>query len=153
MFLRRCLVSGQVLAVALQLALPVAATSAGSAQEWILRCATPGDAEQLLGSRIDLPPDMKLEAVFPPAGDPPVSLASMVRLTTFRTPESRQLEAWQDAGIRFDWIEEQPIRQTDLIPDDTDYNLLWALPRIQAAQAWDQLRGAGEIVLAVVDTG
>lgn len=153
MFLRRCLVSGLLLAVTLQLALPAAAVAAGASREWILRCTTPGDAARLLASADPLPAGLRLEAVFPPAEGTPPALASMLRLNVAGALESRQLTAWRDAGIRFDWIEAQPIRRTDLVPDDSDYNLLWALPRIQAPQAWDQQRGEGEIVIAVVDTG
>jgi thermitase len=47
--------------------------------------------------------------------------------------------------------EDQPIVPT-FTPNDPNYNLLWAMPKISAPLAWDISRGAG-IIVAVCDTG
>ena len=38
-------------------------------------------------------------------------------------------------------------------PNDTNYGSLWALPKIQAPQAWDISSGNNTVVIAVIDTG
>lgn len=39
------------------------------------------------------------------------------------------------------------------VPDDTHYPSQWPLPRIGAPAAWDATGGAGQVVVAVIDTG
>jgi subtilisin family serine protease len=38
-------------------------------------------------------------------------------------------------------------------PNDTLYSLQWALPKIQAPQAWDIDKGSSSVIVAVIDTG
>jgi len=42
---------------------------------------------------------------------------------------------------------------TETIPDDPNYGGQWALPKIDAPDAWDGQQGSGNIVVAVLDTG
>lgn len=39
------------------------------------------------------------------------------------------------------------------IPNDPIYSLQWALPKIQASQAWDIHKGSSSVIVAVIDTG
>ena len=41
----------------------------------------------------------------------------------------------------------------DQIPNDTYYNDLWGMAKIQAPQAWDINTGSSDVVVAVIDTG
>ncbi len=42
---------------------------------------------------------------------------------------------------------------TETVPDDPNYSSQWALPKIDAPDAWDSQQGTGNIVVAVLDTG
>ena len=43
--------------------------------------------------------------------------------------------------------------QVDYPPNDPDFDRQWALPHIQAQQAWDQMGELKDITVAVIDTG
>ncbi len=43
--------------------------------------------------------------------------------------------------------------QVTSTPNDASYSAQWALPKIQADQAWDIWKPQGQVVLAIVDTG
>lgn len=45
------------------------------------------------------------------------------------------------------------ILNTSNTPNDTNYNTLWGMAKIQAAQAWDLSTGSQEVIVAIVDTG
>ncbi len=47
---------------------------------------------------------------------------------------------------------EDSLNELYLIPNDTNYSQLWAMPKINAPKAWDITRGSGTLV-AVCDTG
>lgn len=38
-------------------------------------------------------------------------------------------------------------------PNDPDYNQQWALPKVNATQAWEIQKGSKDVVVAVIDTG
>ncbi len=40
-----------------------------------------------------------------------------------------------------------------VVPNDTQYGSLWAMPKISAPQAWDLNTGSPNVVVAVIDTG
>ncbi len=72
----------------------------------------------------------------------------------FRTQEDpAKWLALLQADPRVEWAEIPPPRQTSVIPDDPDYDELWALPRVEAPAAWDQHQAQGDVLVAVVDTG
>lgn len=52
-----------------------------------------------------------------------------------------------------EYAELNPVISICALPDDPLYAEQWALGKIQAPDAWDTCRGAGEIVVAVIDTG
>jgi len=41
----------------------------------------------------------------------------------------------------------------DEVPNDPSYSIQWALPKIQAAQAWDYTHGSSDVAVAIVDLG
>ncbi|MCA9787507.1 MAG: S8 family serine peptidase [Calditrichaeota bacterium] len=57
----------------------------------------------------------------------------------------------QDAHV--EWAEIPPVRQTDVVPNDSDWAELWALPHVEAPAAWDVAQCNGDVLLAIVDTG
>jgi serine protease len=52
-----------------------------------------------------------------------------------------------------EWAEPYFLRKPDFVPNDTNYTLQYALPRIEAEQAWDITKGDSSIIIAIVDTG
>jgi subtilisin family serine protease len=52
-----------------------------------------------------------------------------------------------------EWAEPNYIRKIAIIPDDTNWSLQWALPKIEAPTAWDITTGTAQTVIAVIDTG
>jgi subtilisin family serine protease len=51
-----------------------------------------------------------------------------------------------------DWAEPDARFEAFRVPNDPDYSALWALPKINAPEAWDASTGGG-VVVAVVDSG
>ena len=44
-------------------------------------------------------------------------------------------------------------KTTSTVPNDEHYNELWAMPKIQAPEAWDTTTGSSDVTVAVIDTG
>lgn len=51
------------------------------------------------------------------------------------------------------YAEPNYIYKTETIPDDTYYNNLWGLSRINTPAAWDITTGSSNVIIAVVDSG
>jgi serine protease len=137
------------------LTLFLAGTSPALAEshEWILRATSPEQASVLISTARNLP-DLQLEAALPFAEDDPAAIRSLLRLRASEALQLEKLVALSGLDLsQLLWIEPAPLRSTDLLPNDPDYNLLWGLDQIQAPAAWDLHTGSGAIVVAVVDTG
>jgi len=57
----------------------------------------------------------------------------------------------KEPGI--EWAQPNYIRKVTLEPNDVNYHLQWALPKIQAPQAWNVTTGTTQTAIAVIDTG
>lgn len=144
------------LILCLLLSLPVKGRAAGDpppTAELLFRCADRATARALLADpRVaGLPAAARLEAALPGSAGAPRELEAILRLRC--PPHELPLARKALAALRPVWIEEPPRRHSDRLPNDPRYGELWALPLIQAPQAWDIQVGEGEIILAVVDTG
>ena len=52
-----------------------------------------------------------------------------------------------------DYVEPNYIVRHTGIPNDPKWDKQWALPKIEAAKAWDTAVGSDSVVVAVIDTG
>jgi len=55
--------------------------------------------------------------------------------------------------LNCEYTEPDPIQHASVVPNDPSYSSLWAMPKIQAPQAWDVRSDASSVVVAVVDSG
>ncbi len=62
------------------------------------------------------------------------------------------IKRFQNSGL-FEHVMEPRIYKTQETPNDPRYSELWGLTNIQANLAWDTIRDATNVVVAVVDTG
>ena len=131
------------------------AADAGSA--WVFRCRDATAARDLLEAPATLlaalPAGCRLESALANTVGAPGGLEAILRLSLPAEADQTLARKVLAAVARPLWLETPPLRQADVVPDDPRYGELWALPLIQAPQAWDLHQGQGGIVLAVVDTG
>jgi subtilisin family serine protease len=65
----------------------------------------------------------------------------------------------RDAVIKYmadpnvEYAEPNYIRHISMVPNDSLYSQQWALPKINAPQAWDISTGSSTVIVAVIDTG
>jgi subtilisin family serine protease len=57
----------------------------------------------------------------------------------------------QDPSV--DYVEPNYIVRHSGVPNDPKWNKQWALPKIDAAKAWDSAVGSDSVIVAVIDTG
>jgi len=143
-----------ILVLLLPALLPALALGRENPPTLILKCRSATEALALAQDPLglSLPVGSTVALALPCQDRAPESLRSILRVTLTKAvdlaPARRSL-----AALRPQWLEEEPGRATDLLPNDSRYAELWALPLISAPQAWDLHQGDGAVVLAVVDTG
>jgi len=76
-----------------------------------------------------------------------------VKVELYGSQSLEDIAAAYNRDARVEYAELNYIVSADLIPNDPDYGLQWALPKIDAPQAWDIQTGKHDIVVAVIDTG
>lgn len=145
--------AGRIMAASLAL-MPFAPLHADTpSHHLILKCSSLVQAEAWLKELpAGLPLGSRLECALPCREQTPEALRRILRLVLepgSSMEQARRALATQDLV----WVEEEALRRTDVLPNDSRFAELWALPLIQAPQAWDLHQGQGEVVLAVVDTG
>jgi len=79
--------------------------------------------------------------------------ASLLRLAVRTRRATRQAIAALSQDPRVALAEPNFIRRPFRVPDDTHYKLQWNIRAARLEQAWDQLTGNPNVVVAVVDTG
>jgi subtilisin family serine protease len=57
----------------------------------------------------------------------------------------------EDDGVAY--VEPNYIVRHTSLPNDPEYGEQWALPKIQAPEAWDMAKGDASVIVAVIDTG
>jgi thermitase len=51
------------------------------------------------------------------------------------------------------YVEREGFYELTFIPNDPYYSYQWALPKVQAPQAWDLTRGSTSVLIAILDSG
>lgn len=70
-------------------------------------------------------------------------------------PESELLKIKEkkQRGEIESWAYNTKFQVSSTMPDDTYYSSQWALPKIDAPEAWDLETGSSDVTLAIIDTG
>ena len=81
-------------------------------------------------------------------------LSNVYKLTFFKGVDVREIveEYKKDPNVEYVQLNYAAYTMTTM-PNDPDYSLQWALPKIEADEAWDIKKGSSEVVIAVIDTG
>ena len=78
------------------------------------------------------------------------------RIYLVTVPEQTDVEKYCRKLMRtglVEYAEPNYIVPVEAVPNDSLYNRLWHLPKIQAPDAWDVAKGDSNVIIAIIDTG
>lgn len=73
------------------------------------------------------------------------------RMFLLKTSDIQDFE--QKATGLIEFIEEDKVRKSHVIPSDTYYSYQWALPALNMSKAWDITKGSNTVYVAIIDSG